>query len=905
MSSRRVAAWFGALGLLAAGLTSAAIAGPTVDATPAGNRITPAGRQVDVPRFPLGVAASPDGAKVVVSADNGFIPQLTVIDAETLATTSTPSANLFMGVSVTPGGRVYASGGNADRVFRYQLQGGSAISEDVTQSPGILPLHNFRDGFEQQAGQQAQSLPAGDGIHTGGYPGNSVLDGRYLYVAGTLSEPSGQAADACPSGQPACGRVIVIDTMTDSVIRRVPVGFDVYGLAIDPARHRLYATNWADESGRGGRSGGTVSVLDIANPAAAREVFFAHVGHHPTAVLLSADKRRLFVTNTNDDTISILDVAGDGAPSVLATESTRPTGATPVGAYPNALALSPDGTRLFVALASLNAVEVRDGRTGSRLASHPVYIPTGWYPTALSVTSGKGGRYRLWIVNTRGHGYGPGLNGSVITQGSGTGGSVNVVDLPVTDGKAEAWTRRVRANDRLDRGTIDPCRPFEPGVTVSQVLCPPAGKKSPIRHVVYIVTENKTFDQYFGDIGAGFDADPSWILYGEQFTPNHHALARRYSLSDRFFSDAEVSVTGHSWTSAGIATDHNEKTWPADYNNGIRGSHGGGDPVRPKPPGRSGSAIFQADDELQDPEGGYIFEAFKRAGARPPGTPGASLTMGIYGERTARESGDMSAYKAPGWTGSDDIQYPDTCKVMQVITGKAVAGPADVDEDFFRNCGNRTLPPQFHLAHWTDVWNKTKTDVMPSFIYMSLPTNHTLGTNLGQAAPQSMVADNDYAIGLLVDALSKSPFWGSTAVLTAEDDTQLAGDHVSPLRDYLQVHSPWAKAGPNHQHGSFPSLLRTIETIFHVPPFTLHDKLAWPQHSAFVTRLSDKRDTAPYTAVRPAVPFAINQVGAPGQAASMAMDWSHVDRIDEATLNAILYAAADKRPLELPPSAPR
>src|SRR2546425_648188 len=115
----------------------------------------------------------------------------------------------------------------------------------------------------------------------------------------------------------------------------------------------------------------------------------------------------------------------------------------------------------------------------------PVYIPTGWYPPALAVTRGEGRRYRLWVVNTRGHGYGPGVNGSVITQGSGTGGSVSAVDLPVTDGKAAAWTRQVRANDRLDRGTIDPCRPGDAGVPVSPALCPPKGKRSPIRHVVY------------------------------------------------------------------------------------------------------------------------------------------------------------------------------------------------------------------------------------------------------------------------------------------------------------------------------------------------------------------------------------------------------------------------------------
>ena len=334
MSARRIAACFGALALLAAGVVSSAVAGPTNDAVPAGYRITPAGRQVDVPRFPLGVAPTPDGSKVLVSADNGFIPQLTVIDAKTLSSTSTPSANLFMGVSATPDGRVFASGGNADRVFRYQLQGDSAVSQDVTQSPAILPLHNFRDGIELQATGDAQSLPAGDGIHTGGgYPGNSALDGRFLYVAGTLSEPSGKGADACPSGQPACGRVIVIDTMTDAVVRRVPVGYDAYGLAIDSARHRLYASNWADESGRGGSTGGTVSVVDVTNPATAREISFTRVGHHPTAVQLTADKTRLFVANTNDDTISVLDVGGAGAPTVVTTESVRPAPGIPVGAY--------------------------------------------------------------------------------------------------------------------------------------------------------------------------------------------------------------------------------------------------------------------------------------------------------------------------------------------------------------------------------------------------------------------------------------------------------------------------------------------------------------------------------------------------------------------------------------------
>jgi hypothetical protein len=473
----------------------------------------------------------------------------------------------------------------------------------------------------------------------------------------------------------------------------------------------------------------------------------------------------------------------------------------------------------------------------------------------------------------------------------------------VKKSQVQKWTEQVRDNDKLDNATVDPCQAR--GVRVSQVLCPPKGQQSPIKHVLYIVTENKTFDQYFGDInltGArkGFDADPTYALYGQPFTPNHHALADRYSLGDRFYSDAEVSVTGHSWTAGAIATDHNEKTWHADYDQGIRGTHGGGDPLRPSVGSpNADKAISAADDELQDPEGGYLFESFKRAGAKPPSDAPGPLTMAIYGERTARESGDMNAYKAPGWK-DGDIQYFDNCRADQFITGSTGGGTFPDNEGpggvTVRDCEKRTLPGAFNLKHWTDVLNGTGKDVMPNFIYMSLPVNHTLGTNLGSPTPASMVADNDYAIGRIVEALSKSPFWKNTVVMQTEDDTQAAGDHISSLRDYLQVSSPWAQPGAQHQLGSMPALLRTIETIFSVQPVSIYDKLAVPMHEAFLPELTDPPDTAPYAAVKPVVPFAINQPGAPMQQLSMAQNWTTYDKVPMDILNAIQYLAQGKVP---------
>jgi hypothetical protein len=219
------------------------------------------------------------------------------------------------------------------------------------------------------------------------------------------------------------------------------------------------------------------------------------------------------------------------------------------------------------------------------------------------------------------------------------------------------------------------------------------------------------------------------------------------------------------------------------------------------------------------------------------------------------------------------------------------------------DCESRTLPGQFNLAHWQDVYKATGKDVMPSFIYMSLPVNHTLAANLGSPTPASMVADNDYAIGLITEALSKSPFWASTVIMQTEDDTQAAGDHVSALRDYLQVSGPLARPGANHQWGSMPSLLRTIETIFKVKPIALTDRLALPQHDAFLPTVPAKLDLTPYTAVKPPVPFALNGPDTPGQAASSAMDWSTWDRIDGASVNAILYAIGKGWPLTLPTRA--
>jgi DNA-binding beta-propeller fold protein YncE len=878
---------------------SCAKAAGTVATLPNGWCLSPAGANIDVLRFPLGVTPTSNG-KVVVTSNSGGVQGLTVIDQATLATSQTTAGNLFMGVAETADHRVYAAGGNANRVFRYQFAGSSLQSQDVTED-ATFPVHNGIDGVAGRLGAGGQVLPAVDGIRVTSYPGTLVTWGSHVLAAGTLSE----ASSACPGQRPACGFLSVLDSTSDTVVGRAAVGMDPIGIAVDPVRKLAYVTNWADEAGRGAGFG-TVSVVSLADPTKPVEKSWVRVGHHPSAVVLSPDRTRLFVANTNDDSLSVLDVRG--RPRVVATPSVRPVAGIQVGAHPDALAFSPDGRTLFVALAGMNAVEVRDGRTGAAVAGHPMYIPTGWYPSALAVT-GTAAKYRLWVTNAKGIGPSMGYNGSVLANGTATNGTVSVVDLPAPAATANSWTAAVRRNDALTSVAVSPCASGR-GVRISTVLCPPKGKRSPLKHMVFVVTENKTFDQYFGDLPAtdgGFDADPSYAIYGEQVTPNHHRLATPYSLGDSFYSDAEVSVTGHSWTSGAVATDHNERTWEADYDQGIRGSHGNGDPLKGSIGGAQGAAIQAGEDELYDPEGGFIFEAFKRAGATPPSDHPGRLSMAIYGEGTSRAAGKtMDAYKAPGWK-DGDIAYSDTCRVLTFRDGQAPDGPSPAFSVgsppaglAAGDCDGRKLASAFTLKHWTDVYKKTGRDIMPSFLYISLPQNHTLATTVGNPTPQSMVADNDYAVGLLVDSLSHSPFWKSTAVLQTEDDTQVAGDHVSALRDYLEVSSPWAQPGPNHQYGSMPSVLRTIEQVLGVQPISLFDRLAMPMHEAFLPSLSSKPNLTPYTAVKAQVPFDVNQPGAPGAKESALLDFSSYDRVNEQLLNAILYADARHVPLVWP-----
>jgi DNA-binding beta-propeller fold protein YncE len=951
-------------GAALAGAGDPEVLSPTEYRTPNGWGLRPAGGQVVTPRAPTGDTVSPNG-KTVVAVNSGiFDEQLVVVDAATLAHTLAPSTDLFMGAAIDSAGNVWVSTGSRNRVYQYRLNGPTA--EQVRGGVGLIP-----------------GSP-NNGIPVIGYPGNMVLgeDGR-LFVAGNLSVPSTYIEEnggpPCRSSD-ICSVVNVIDVSNpfapSPAVHFVPVGRDAYGIAVNPATQTLYVSNWADETNparAGGR--GTVSVVDISTPGEEHEVQVVAVGRHPTGVALSKDGRTLFVANTADTTLSKIRLdPATGLATAASTIDVRTTGSDPRAAAPIALSFSPDGKFLYVSLAGLNAIEVRNADGSAISQKLPVaagkktavtvphtYIPTGWYPDAIATgpsPTGDPGSSRLYVANLKGMGAGPGLNGQAEPiMGSRTQGTLSAIDVP-NDRKSPqltSWTKTVVENDNLlplftstGDPAKNPCLPIQlpqGGTAFSQVLCDASrGTIDPRQfHVIYIVKENKTFDQYFGDInGFGVpdaDASPEWLLYGQPVTTNQHKIAAQWTVMDRFWADSEASTTGHSWTSAGYANEYIEITWNQEYDEGIRGNRGGG--------AYEGNVFsgFTTDERVAKQEG-ELFEPAERLvdvfadGADNP----TGATYRIYSDDVEEDS-PAAANRVPlslwGIGASAvhhgrDLDFPDTDRAAIFLDGHTVSHawtvcgipctepPSPPPPSFEKEiglCGAPNDPAipdapesfcdrpgaspdeygRYSFTAWTQAYVACRQSggddtqcqrTMPNFLYMALPIDHTLGFNPYTPTPASMVADNDQAVGNIVEALSRTPFWKNTLILITEDDTQLAGDHVDAHRTFLLAagglaREHGAQGEASHQDCSFPCILKTVEVLFRLPSLTIYDRSAAPLHDVVVPSL-DATNSTEYQAETPAVQFERNPATGELAELSQMLDW-RLDMGNPDLITALIY----------------
>jgi YVTN family beta-propeller protein len=714
-------------------------------------------------------------------------------------------------------------------------------------------------------------------------------DGTYAWAKPIeLARPKvGGLADAaglCRQGTEAVwvtatrgNSIQLLNLKTEQVEQIVPVGVAPY-MIIAPRPDRLYVSNWGGDppqaSDPQGKSSGTPVRLDrrtgVANQGTVsvlgpvlgkwQQLKTISVGLHPSGMTASATGRFLYIANANSDSVSVLDTRRD---EVVETISCRPEARLPFGSGSNALALSPDGGTLYVANGTNNCLAVirlaahsSEGKEIGRPAPSKLagLIPTGWYPGAVVLSpDGK----QLYVANVKGHG--SLSQPRPVAKGKNSRdflGSLSIIAVP-DDAQLAAYTREVNANNRLGYSLAGL---EKPRAGVKPVAVPQRhGEPSVFQHVIYIIKENRTYDQVFGDMKEG-NGDLHLILFGEDVTPNHHALARQFTLFDNFYCSGVVSADGHSWTDSAYVTDYLEKAF--------------------------GGFTRSYPDDGRDPL------AFAPTGFVWDNALAHGKTLRNYGEFVSEQP-----YVPAGMTWTD--LYNDHQKGTRQVpitlhfNNKALAAHSHPTYPYFP----LTAPDAYRADLFLEEFKSfEKKGELPHLVYMSLPCDHTDGVNPGFPTPRAMVADNDLALGRIVEAVSHSKFWPTTCILVVEDDPQNGFDHVDGHRTVALAISPYTKRKyVDHTQYNQTGMVKTIELMLGLPPMNQLDLSATPMRNCF----QPQPDLAPYTCVSNQI--ALNEMNPSlkkltGKARywaekSLALNLQEADKADEDTFNRILWHA--------------
>ena len=655
--------------------------------------------------------------------------------------------------------------------------------------------------------------------------------------------------------------VLAMVDLDDLSITEIPVGVAPYDVVLFSAQ-KAYVSNWGGRRPEAGEpqyktsgsnilvdaetgiaNNGAISVIDLKM---GRQVKYIEVGLHPGAMVLGPDRRRLYVACANSDVISVIDTKTD---NVVAQISVRLQKALPFGSAPNALAISPDGNRLYVANGTDNAVCVVQLHGGNKIVG---YIPTGWYPGALLLD--KKAKF-LFVANTKGIGSRnrradrPGFNTHQHT------GSLSVIPVPGQK-KLDKMTEIVKKNNSYARMMEQLVLKNKKKRKVSVPQFP--GQVSHFKHVVYIIKENRTYDQVFGDLPQG-NGDSSLVHFGRKVTPNHHALVENFVLMDNFYCSGVLSADGHQWTDEAYVTDYLEKFF--------------GDFTRSYP--------YDGNDPLAYASSGFIWDNAMKHG----------LTFRDYGEF-------VDAVIEPKDATFSDI-YRDYLNGSKKIKIRAKTNLPQIEPYL---CPTYIgFPNKVSDAYRADEFIKElhqfeKEGNFPNFIIMLLPNDHTSGTRPGMPTPQAAVADNDLALGRIVEAVSRSKFWPETCIFVTEDDPQAGLDHVDGHRTVGMVISPYTKRGQVVSvNYSQINMFRTIENILGIPPLNQFDLAAEPMFDCF----TETPDFSAYKALPNNIP--LDQLNPPLQSLSgdalywaqksLEQDLDDVDRIDEDIFNRIIWHA--------------
>ena len=772
--------------------------------------IRPAGEQVSVDTFPMSSAVSTNGRWLLVLNGGYNPPTISVIEVATKHQVKrTPIPDGWLGLAVAPGGdNVYVGGGSKAVVYELRL------------NPDTGELTRQREFRTVQDPAKAAAAFIGD---------VALSPDAHLLYAADLADDS----------------IAVVNLQSGMLIDNWKTGRRPYRILVSPGGRRLLVTSWAE------------GVIYQHDANAGTLIGKTRVGPHPTDMLWlnkpfsggneSSYSGRLFVAAANTNNVFSFGIASDGQLNGLETINVSLTPLQPLGMTPSALAADSRGTRVYAACADANAIAVIDiaGEHNQLLG----FIPTGWYPTAVRVLE----KNQLLILNGKGlgshpnaKGPNPSLKAATVDEGNAIPGTEYVAQIQTgtaafvqipDETQLSAFSDTVMKNSPYRDATI-----YGP-VEDSQLayFAKTEGHPSPIQHLIYIIKENRTYDQVFGDLAEG-NGDKSLNLFGEKITPNQHQLARDFILYDNFYENADVSAEGHNWASAAIAPDYTVKLWPSEY------AH------------RRKTYDFEGGEPANSPPAGYIWDNAIQAG----------LTVRDYGQWVT----NLPREKV---TGSQQIQS---------VKDPVLRDRVDLN---FRSF-DLTYPDVDRAREFIREWKEfdAKSDA-PNLLIVRLGNNHTEGTRAGALTPFSLVADNDYALGMLVDAVSHRKLWPTTAIFVIEDDAQNGPDHVDSHRAPALVISPFTHRGiVDSAMYNQASVLRTMELLGGLRPMTQFDAAAKPMLGTF----SRQPDTRPYTALPPQVSLTDrNPANGPGAKQSALMDFSDADRADDDELNAVLWRA--------------
>jgi DNA-binding beta-propeller fold protein YncE len=783
--------------------------GRGVTLLPNGWKIQPAGRHLSVGDLPLAMTLSPDGHSLIISNNGYQKPTLRVVNLDHHDMAGVVAVDdAWLGLAWTPdGATLYSSGAAANNVQAFSWEGQQLkAGKKIGALKEMAPLR----GTQTRPAAQLQTFVGGISMSR---------DGSHLFAVHVFGQ-----------------LLTSINLATGEVDNSAKLAAEPYTSLMSPDGTTLYVSLWG---------GAKVLMFDPATLAPKGEVA---VGEHPNAMTLSADGKRLFVACASTNAVWVVDTAAAKATEQI---SIALYPKSPAGATPNSVALSPDGTRLAVANADNNAVAMVDvSKPGDSKVQG--FIPTGWYPTGvlfsrdgseIYILSGKG---LTSSANPRGAQAGvPGGEGQY--SGSMLEGSLSVVPTPSVAALGD-YTKTVLAlTPYSDATRLAPAD--APG---SSPIPRRVGDVSAIKHVFYLIRENRTYDQILGDLDRG-NGDPNLALFGESVTPNAHALARDFVTLDNFYVNAEVSYSGHAFSTGAISTDVVEKIWPTNY--GSRGgpyiSEGGGQMRNPF-------------GNLAAPADGYLWDACARAGK----------TYRSYGEFASLDAatGQMKA-TVPGLEGHVHPKFPTF---------------------------DLKIPDQTRIDIWLEEFHQFEQNgQLPALSIVRLPNDHTNGTRAGSPTPRALIADNDLALGRLVDAISHSVYWKDSAIFVLEDDSQNGPDHIDAHRSPGFVISPFTRRGVvDSTLYTTSGMLRTMELILGLPPMTQYDAGATPMYNAFTTTPT----LTPFS-VKPATINIkeMNRGDAPGAALSAQMDFDQEDRTPELELNEILWQSIHGAGALMPP----